>query len=87
MTDCPKCYVCDLDDVTHLQFADDTLWLGAKSWADVRALRAFLVLFEKMFGLKVPFMYLGLPIGVDPRRLLFWVTGMFLGSVGKMFVR
>ena len=81
--------------VSHLQFADDTLLLGVKSWANVRALRAVLVLFETMSGLKVnfnksmlvginipdswlgeavsvlccrvgkiPFLYLGLPIGV-----------------------
>jgi hypothetical protein len=89
--------------VSHLQFADDTLFLGTKSWANVRALRAILVLFEIMFGLKVnfnkstlaevnisnsrlqkvvsalqgkmgnvPFLYLGLPIGGDPRHLGFW---------------
>ncbi|GAU51462.1 hypothetical protein TSUD_413600, partial [Trifolium subterraneum] len=33
--------------VSHLQFADDTLLLGVKSWANVRALRGVLVLFEK----------------------------------------
>ncbi|CAJ2637778.1 unnamed protein product [Trifolium pratense] len=49
--------------VSHLQFADDTLLLGVKSWANVRALRAVLVLFEIMSGLK---------IGGDPRRLVFW---------------
>ncbi|GAU49405.1 hypothetical protein TSUD_92510 [Trifolium subterraneum] len=89
--------------VSHLQFADDTLLLGVKSWANVCALRTILVLFEKVFGLKVnfhksmlvgvnigdswlseatvvlgckvgkvPFMYLGLPVGGDPRRLSFW---------------
>ncbi|CAJ2627985.1 unnamed protein product [Trifolium pratense] len=89
--------------VSHLQFADDTLLLGVKSWANVRALRAVLVLFETMSGLKVnfnksmlvgvnipeswlgeaasalcckvgkiPFLYLGLQIGGDPRRLSFW---------------
>ncbi|GAU19481.1 hypothetical protein TSUD_77250 [Trifolium subterraneum] len=89
--------------VSHLQFADDTLLLGIKSWANVRALRAILGLFETMSGLKVnfhksmlvgvnipeswlgeaasalrckvgiiPFLYLGLPIGGDPRRLGFW---------------
>ncbi|MCI18312.1 RNA-directed DNA polymerase (Reverse transcriptase), partial [Trifolium medium] len=92
-----------LVSVSHLQFADDTLLLGVKSWANVRALRAVLVLFETMSGLKVnfnksmlvgvnisdswlgeaasvlcckvgkiPFLYLGLPIGGDPRRLSFW---------------
>ena len=36
-----------------MQFADDTLLLGVKSWANVRALRAILVLFENISGLKV----------------------------------
>jgi len=89
--------------VSHLQFADDTLLLGVKSWANVRTLQAVLLLFEAMSGLKVnflksmlvgvnisdswlaeatstlhckvghvPFTYLGLSIGGDPRRLAFW---------------
>jgi len=89
--------------ISHLQFADDTLLLGDKSWANVRAMRAGLVLFEAMSVLKVNyhksslvrvnisesllakatsmlgckidkilFVYLGLPIDGDPRRLLFW---------------
>jgi len=41
--------------VTHLQFADDTLILGTRCWANVRAMRAVLVLFEAMSGLKVNF--------------------------------
>ena len=88
--------------VSHLQFADDTLLLGGKSWANVRALRSVLSLFAAMSGLqvnfhkslfvgvniadswlneaasllhckvgKVPFLYLGLSIGGDPRRLAF----------------
>lgn len=87
----------------HLQFADDTLLIGTKSWANIRTLQAILVLFENMSGLKVnyhksmlfginikdswlseaalilsckigniPFLYLGLPIGGDPRQLNFW---------------
>jgi len=89
--------------VSHLQFAGDTLILGNKSWANVRALRAALIIFESMSGLKVnfnksllvginisdswlneaagvlsckvgkiPFMYLGLPIGDNLQRLSFW---------------
>ncbi|GAU48380.1 hypothetical protein TSUD_118070, partial [Trifolium subterraneum] len=89
--------------VSHLQFANDTLLMGVKSWVNVRALRAVLVLFETMSDLKVnfhksmmvgvnipeswlgeaasalcckvgkiPFLYLGLSIGGDPRRLSFW---------------
>jgi hypothetical protein len=91
--------------LSHLQFADDTLLLGTKSWANIRALRAILKLFKVMFGLKVnyhksmlvginvdeswlseaasvlsckigriPFLYLGLPIGGDARRLIFLGT-------------
>jgi len=41
--------------VSHLQFADDTLLVVTKSWANVRALRAALVIFEAMSGLKVNF--------------------------------
>jgi hypothetical protein len=89
--------------LTHLQFADDTLILGEKSWLNVRTMRAVLLLFEEISGLKVnfnksmltgvniseswlseaalvmncrrgtiPFVYLGLPIGGDPRKLCFW---------------
>ncbi|MCI05860.1 RNA-directed DNA polymerase (Reverse transcriptase), partial [Trifolium medium] len=41
--------------VSHLQFADDTLLLGSKSWVNVCTLREVLVLFELMSGLKVNF--------------------------------
>ena len=90
--------------VSRVQFADDTLLVGVKSWANVRALRVVLLLFEAMSGQKmnfhksmlvgvnvsdswlteaassvigckagkVPFVYLGMPIGGDPRRLSFW---------------
>jgi len=36
--------------VTHLQFADDTLLLGVKSWANTRAMRVILILFESKFS-------------------------------------
>ncbi|GAU32654.1 hypothetical protein TSUD_219040 [Trifolium subterraneum] len=45
----------ELISISHLQFADDTLLLGARSWANVRVLRAVLMLFESMSGLKVNF--------------------------------
>jgi hypothetical protein len=88
--------------VSHLQFTDDTIILGEKTWANVRGMRAALHIFAAMSGLKVnfhksmlagicvgeswiheaasvlrcrvgsvPFVYLGLPIGGDPRRLIF----------------
>jgi hypothetical protein len=41
--------------LSHLQFADDTLILGVKSWANVRYMRAVLILFEQVLGLKVNF--------------------------------
>jgi hypothetical protein len=41
--------------VSHLQFVDDTLLVGVKSWANVRAIRGVLLLFELMLGLKVNF--------------------------------
>jgi len=93
----------NLVGVSHLQFADDTLLIGQKTWANVRALRATLIMFEMLSGLKVnfnksllvginiadswlseaasvlnckvgkiPFVYLGLPIGGNSRRLSFW---------------
>jgi hypothetical protein len=41
--------------ISHLQFADDTLLLGVKSWTNVRALRAVIFLVEAMSVLKVNF--------------------------------
>ena len=89
--------------LTHLQFADDTLIIGEKSWLNVRTIRAVLLLSEEVSGLKVnfnksmligvnvseswltqaamvmncrrgtiPFIYFGLPIGGDSRKLCFW---------------
>ena len=89
--------------VSHLQFANNTLLIGVKSWANLRAMKAVLLLFESVSGLKVNFhksmlfgvnvndswlheavvvmhckhgrilfLYLGLPIGDDPRKLQFW---------------
>ena len=41
--------------LTHLQFADDTLIMGGKSWLNVRSMRAVLLLFKDVSGLKVNF--------------------------------
>jgi len=41
--------------LTHLQFLDDTLIIGEKSWLNVRSIRAVLLLFEEISGLKVNF--------------------------------
>jgi len=48
--------------VSHLQFADDTLLVGVRSWANVHALWVVLLLFEAMSGLKVNF-YKSLLVG------------------------
>jgi hypothetical protein len=92
-------------DISHLQFADDTLLVGVKSWGNIRILKSVLMLFKSVSGLKVnfhksmlygvnvadsrlheaasvlhckhgrlPFLYLGLPIGGDPRKLVFLVS-------------
>ena len=45
----------DTTVVSHLQFTDDTLILGEKSWANIRAMRAILILFKALSGLKVNF--------------------------------
>ena len=42
-------------NITHLQFADDTLLVGTKSCVNIRTLKAVLLLFEVIFGLKVNF--------------------------------
>lgn len=41
--------------ISHLQFADDTLLVGVKSWANIRDLKALLILFEATLDLKVNF--------------------------------
>lgn len=41
--------------LTHLQFADDTLIIGEKSWLNVRTMRVVLLLFKEVSGLKVNF--------------------------------
>jgi len=101
--------------VTHLKFPNDTFLIGEKSWANVRALKNVLLLFEKisilkvnfhknmLFGINVvgswlheavvvmnckhgslPFVYLGLPIGGDPRKLLIWYP-LVDHIIGRLF--
>ncbi|MCI00018.1 LINE-1 reverse transcriptase like, partial [Trifolium medium] len=41
--------------LSHLQFADDTLIIGKKSWSNIFAMKAILQLFELTSGLKVNF--------------------------------
>ena len=88
--------------LSHLQFADDSLIIGEKCWLNVRSIRAMLMLFEEVSKMKVnfhksmltgvnisqtwlskatsimncrngtiPFVYLGLHIGGDGRKISF----------------
>ncbi|MCH84310.1 cysteine-rich receptor-like protein kinase, partial [Trifolium medium] len=50
--------------ISHLQFADDTLIVGEKSWANIRVLKANFILFELISGLKVNF-HKSLLVGVN----------------------
>ena len=90
-------------DVSILQYADDTIFFGETSQENVRAIKAFLRIFELASGLKInfakscfdafgmperwksdaaswlncslmsiPFTYLGIPIGANPRRGQMW---------------
>ena len=43
------------DRFTHLQYADDTLIIGEKKWSNIKIIKANLLLFEVMSGLKVSF--------------------------------
>ena len=63
--------------VSHLLFADDTLILGEKSWANIRAMRAVLFLFEALFGLKVNYSKSQL-VGVNVPPLLVIEAAMVL---------
>lgn len=89
--------------VTHLQYADDTIMVGAASWENLWSMKAIFRCFELIFGLKanfqkssifglnvdhcflmaaadflhcridsLPFVYLGLPVGANPRRAETW---------------
>jgi len=70
--------------VSHLQFADDTLILRKKFWANIRAMRAVLVLFENPSGLKVNFSKSQL-VGVNVTTSWLSEAGMVLScKVGSV---
>jgi hypothetical protein len=50
--------------VSHLQFTDDIVTFAEKSWANMRTIKAMLLLFETMSGLKVNF-HKSLLVGVN----------------------
>ncbi|PNX97042.1 cytochrome p450 [Trifolium pratense] len=90
-------------NISHLQYADDTLFVGEACVENLWTIKAILRWFELISGLKVnffksklfginveddflssatsflkcnigrlPFIYLGLPVGANPRRLSTW---------------
>ncbi|GAU50553.1 hypothetical protein TSUD_281270 [Trifolium subterraneum] len=67
----------DFVSVSHIQFADDTLLLGVKSWANVRALRVVHVLFETMYDLKTD------PWAVTKTRTVAEMFSLGWGSDGE----
>lgn len=50
--------------VSHLQFAYDTLILREQIWSNIRTIKALLVLFELVYGLKINF-HKSMLVGVD----------------------
>jgi hypothetical protein len=96
--------LCDSgEQISHLQYADDTLLVGEACVENLWSMKAILKWFELISGLKVnffkskliginveacflesaalflkcvvgqlPFIYLGLPVGANPRRLSTW---------------
>lgn len=41
------------DLFTHLEYADDNLIIGEKKWSNIRIIKANMLLFEVMLGLKI----------------------------------
>jgi len=75
--------------VSHLQFADDTLLVGTKSWANVRALRAVLTLFADMSGLKVNFhksLLVGVNIGDSWLREAASILNCKVGKISFLYL-
>ncbi|XP_050909428.1 uncharacterized protein LOC127123232 [Lathyrus oleraceus] len=68
-----------------LQFTDDTILIGEDSWDKLWTIKAFLRGFELVSGLRatasflscgfhfLPFVFLGIPIGMNPIRKGYWI--------------
>ena len=75
--------------VSRLQFADDTLLFGEKSWANIRALRAVLTLFADMSGLKVNFhksLLVGINIGESWLREAASILNCKVGKIPFLYL-
>jgi len=70
--------------VSYLQFDNVTLILAEKSWGKIRSLKAILILFEIIFGLKVNF-HKSLLVGINVEE--YWLleyAAVFNCKVGQL---
>ncbi|RVX05281.1 Transposon TX1 uncharacterized 149 kDa protein [Vitis vinifera] len=61
--------------VSHLQFADDTTFFSNSREEELQTLKSLLLVFGHISGLKAsgwPILYLGLPLGGNPKACGFW---------------
>jgi len=56
--------------ISHLQFVDDTLILGVKSWVNIKAMCVVFVIFEAMSCLKVNF-HKNIMVGINTNDIWF----------------
>ncbi|MCI19814.1 LINE-1 reverse transcriptase like, partial [Trifolium medium] len=54
-----------------LQFADDTILMGEGVWDNLRTIKVLLRSFELVSDV-IPFKFLGIPVGANPRRRETW---------------
>lgn len=57
-----------MEQFSHLQYADDTLIIGGKSWENVWTIKSKLTLIEIMTGLKVNY-HKGFLIGINTPQI------------------
>ncbi|GAU35786.1 hypothetical protein TSUD_56630 [Trifolium subterraneum] len=55
------------------KFADDTVLVGEGSWENIWTIKDYLKRFRTcVWAEDIPFKFLGLPVGANPRRLITW---------------
>ncbi|RVW16135.1 putative mitochondrial protein [Vitis vinifera] len=62
--------------VSHLQFVDDTIFFSNSREEELQTLKSLLLVFGHISGLKAsgwPILYLGLPLGGNPKACGFWI--------------
>lgn len=85
-------YLSRLDNISisHLQFVDDILFLGVKSWINVRSLKVVLILFEAISSLKVNFnksMLVGVNVATYWLAEAAFVLNCKMGHIPFLYVR